>query len=187
MNLTLHLVMIDNSNAATATQNTFLREAETYVTFKMAKDISRFWFPILIPLGLVGNTLSFLVMIRPNNRHISTCIYMAAISINDNLMMCPALQDWLVGTVFVREWYLLECLVHKYLHAYCLQCGTYHVLAMTIDKYVAIKWPHRAATYSTPMRAKAIIFTIVIFYCHLQFTSFLYHSSGRRELLWFFR
>ena len=32
---------------------------------------------------------------------------------------------------------------------------------MTIDKYIAIKWPHKASTYSTPRRAKVIIFTIV--------------------------
>ena len=33
---------------------------------------------------------------------------------------------------------------------------------MTIDKYVAIKWPHRAATYSIPRRAKIIILVISI-------------------------
>ena len=27
---------------------------------------------------------------------------------------------------------------------------------MTLDKYIAIKWPHKAATYSTPKRAKMI-------------------------------
>ena len=27
---------------------------------------------------------------------------------------------------------------------------------MTIDKYIAIKWLHKAATYSTPKRAKMI-------------------------------
>ena len=165
--LTLHLIMADNSTATTVTKDTFLQETETYVTFRMATYISDFWFPILVPIGLVGNTLSFLVMIRPNNRNISTCIYMAAISVNDNIMMCPALQDWLVGTVFVREWYLLECVLHTYLHAYSLQCGTYQVLAMTLDKYIAIKWPHRAATYSTPRRTKitisAIITSIAIF------------------------
>ena len=162
MSLTLHLVMVDTSVAENETQDTFLQDAETYVTLKVAKYISTFWFPVLIPLGLVGNTLSFLVLIRSNNRKVSTCIYMAAISINDNIMMFPALQDWLVGTVFVREWYLLECVLHKYLHSYCLQCGTYQVLAMTCDKYIAIKWPHRSATYSSPKRAKLIIFTIVI-------------------------
>ena len=38
---------------------------------------------------------------------------------------------------------------------------------MTIDKYVAIKWPHRAATYSTPRRAKIIslaVFVSVVMY-----------------------
>ena len=68
MNSTLPLVMANNSTVETATQDTFLREAETYVTFRLATYISDFWFPVLIPLGLVGNTLSFLVMIRPNNR-----------------------------------------------------------------------------------------------------------------------
>ena len=159
--LTSALVMADNSTLITETQDTFLQEAETYVTFKVAKNIAKCWFPVLIPLGLVGNTLSFIVMIRKNNRRVSTCIYMAAISINDNLMLFFALHDWLVGTVNIRKWYLFECAINVYFHAYSLQCGTYQVLAMTIDKYIAIKWPHRAALYSTTRRAKVIIFTII--------------------------
>ena len=75
--LTSFPTMADNSTAET---NAFLQEAETNMTYKVAKYINQYWFPILIPLGLVGNTLSFLVMIRPNNKGISTCIYMAAIS-----------------------------------------------------------------------------------------------------------
>ena len=151
----------DLSDNSTETQETFLQEAENYVNFKVAKYIAKCWFPVLIPLGIVGNSLSFLVMISPNNRKISTYIYMAAISINDNLMLFFALHDWLIGTVNIREWYLFECIINVYFHAYCLQCGTYQVVAMTIDKYVAIKWPHRTATYSTPRRAKVIIFTII--------------------------
>ena len=65
----------------------FKKEVETFMTYKVASFIDQYWFPILVPIGLVGNTLSFLVMVRPNNRKVSTCIYMAAISINDNLMM----------------------------------------------------------------------------------------------------
>ena len=80
--------MAVNSTPETDTQETFLQEAGTYMTFKVARYIAYYWFPILIPMGLVGNTLSFLVMIKPNNRKISTCIYMAAISINDSLLMC---------------------------------------------------------------------------------------------------
>ena len=34
---------------------------------------------------------------------------------------------------------------------------------MTIDKYIACKWPHKAAAYSTPSRAKITVFAILIF------------------------
>ena len=153
--------MAVNSTAETETQDTFLEEAETYMTFKMTKYIAMYWFPA--PLGLVGNTLSFLVMIRPNNRKVSTCIYMAAISINDNLLMCIDVHTWFVSALNVHEWYQLECKVATYFGFFTLQNTTYQVLAMTVDRYIAIRWPHKAATYSSPKRAKIIIVTILIF------------------------
>ena len=115
-----------------------------------------------MPFGLIGNTLSFLVMIRPNNRQVSTCIYMAAISINDNLMLLFVLHDWLVSAMNIHKWHEFECKIHVYNVVFSLQNATYQVLGMTVDKYVAIKWPHRAATYSSPRRAKIIILTIFI-------------------------
>ena len=101
-------------------------------------------------------------MVRPNNRKISTCIYMAAITINDSLLLCFALHDWLVGAVNIHKWYLWECKINAYLHNFSLQCSTYQVLAMTFDKFVAIKWPHKSAIYSTQRRAKIIVSTIFI-------------------------
>ena len=63
----------------------------------------------------------------------------------------------------IRQWYVLECKINAYFAYFSLQTATYQVLVMTIDKYVAIKWPHKAATYSTPRRAKIIILTILVF------------------------
>ena len=161
MNLTSYPVMADNSTPETEMQDTFLQEAETYMTFKLTKYIATYWSPVLIPLGLVGNTLSFFVMIRRNNRKVSTCIYMAAISINDNLMMRIEVHAWFVSAANMHEWHLWECKTSAYFAGFSLQLTTYLVVAMTIDKYIAIKWPHRAATYSTPRRAKIIILTII--------------------------
>ena len=52
------------------------------------------------------------------------------------------------------------------------------VISMTFDKYVAIKWPHKAATFSTPRRAKftiAIVWFCVVVYNipHLIFTKWI--------------
>ena len=84
-----------DGTGTTEGQSTFMEEVCTYTTFKIANFINTYWFPVLVPIGLIGNTLSFMVMIQPNNRKVSTCIYMAAISINDNLMMCMCSHEYL--------------------------------------------------------------------------------------------
>ena len=143
-------------NVKLTTIDAFVEQVETYMAFKIANFIDTYWFPVLIPIGLVGNTLSFIVMIKPNNRKISTCIYMAAISINDNLMMLSSFQNLLVVVLKVHGWYMWECKLASFWALFALQNSTFQVLAMTVDKYIAIKWPHRAAAYSTPRRAKMI-------------------------------
>ena len=154
---------ISREDSVTEDLPNFMEEVETYMTYKVASYINRYWFAVLVPTGLVGNILSFLVMTKPNNRKVSTCIYMAAISVNDNLMIGLALHDWLVGAVNIHNWHVQECKIAAYFDKISLQTATYQVLAMTVDKYVAIRWPHRAATYSTPRRAKFIILGILIF------------------------
>ena len=150
-----------NSTEQSVTPDFFLQEAESYTTYKVAKFIDNYYFPVLIPIGLLGNTLSFLVMIKPNNRKVSTCIYMAAISINDNLMLSWTFRTWYSFTF--KSNYPKLCKLTAYGSYLILQNSTFQIVAMTIDKYIAIKWPHRAATYSTPSRAKFIILVIFIF------------------------
>ena len=117
LQFTVFLQMEDKllGNISVEDNVTFTEEVKAHITYKVASYINIYWFPVLIPLGLVGNTLSFLVMIRQNNRKLSTCIYMAAISINDELMMCFALHNWLIGVVKMHEWYLWECKIASFL------------------------------------------------------------------------
>ena len=143
--------------------STFVEEVESFINYKIASFINEYWFPILVPIGLIGNTMSFLVMIRPNNRKVSTCIYMVAISVNDNVMICLALWYWLAVAVKIFKLGLWECKIAAYFGTTTIQSSTYQILAITFDKYVAIKWPHRAVTYSTPERAKIILLSIFFF------------------------
>ena len=153
---TLH----DNYNF---TGKSFMEEVQDYTTFKISTEINNYWFIILVPIGFIGNTLSFLVMIKPNNRKMSTCIYMAGISINDNLMMCLALHNWLTSGKQILKPDLVQCKTVICMTAIGLQNSTYQIVTMTIDKYIAIKWPHKAAIYSTPRRAKYILTGIITF------------------------
>ena len=103
------------------TDDTFMEKVGHYVTYQIADKINKYWFPILVPIGLVGNTLSFLVMIKAGNRKMSTCIYMAAISLNDNLMMCSALHNWLVSSVKLYKWHSMECGIASFFGLHVVQ------------------------------------------------------------------
>ena len=43
----------------TFTIDIFMKQVETYTTFKIASFIDKYWFPVLIPIGVLGNILSF--------------------------------------------------------------------------------------------------------------------------------
>ena len=131
------------------TEDTFTKDVKTHITFKIANLINTYWYPVLVPIGLIGNSLSFIVMMKQNNRKMSTCIYMAAISINDNLMMYMCSHEYLVSGLQIHKRYPFECKFVAFVALFALQNCTFQVLAMTVDKYIAIKWPHRAASYST--------------------------------------
>ena len=152
-------------DSETTPLNMFMEEVENYLTYKIASFLSLYWLPILVPTGLVGNTLCFLVMMKPNNREMSTCIYMAVISINDNMMMFLALLHYLLIAVKLHEYHPIECKVKAYLVSLVLQNSTFQILAMTLDKYIAIKWPHIAAVHSTAGRAKVIVSGVFVCVC----------------------
>ena len=154
------------------TKDTFMEEVEAYTIFKIANFISIYWLPVLVPIGLVCNTLSFLVMIKPNNKKMSTRIYMAAISVNDNIMMCMCSHTYLVSVMQIYKWNSIECRISGFVALFALQNCTFQVLAMTLDKYISIKWPHRAATYSTPKKTKLIVVTLYVCVCIYNFPHF---------------
>ena len=117
---------------AEMTKDMFMEEVEGYTISKIADFINTYWHPVLIQIGLVGNTLSFLVMVK--NRKMSTCIYMAALSINDNIMMCMTCHEYPVSVVQIHKWNPTECQFNGLVLLFALQNGTLQVLAMTVDK-----------------------------------------------------
>ena len=93
----------------------------------------------------------------------STCIYMAAISVNDNIMMFVCFHDYLVSGFQLHKWNHVECKLTSFISLFALQNGTFQVLAMSLDKYIVIKWPHKAVACSTPERAKLIVVGLSVF------------------------
>ena len=126
--------VIDNftEGLETKTKDSFMDEVETLLTYKVATIIAKYWSPILVPIGLVGNVLSFLIMVKSSNRKLSTCIYMAAMSVNDSMMMVLVLYGWSVSYLKIHEQNLLACRIDSFLIVCALQNATYQV--QTVSK-----------------------------------------------------
>ncbi len=156
---------VENSTAGneTATDDDTSLQFVQLATYQVAMAIAKYWYKFLVPIGVIGNTLSFLVMMKPSNRKLSTCIYMASISVNDNIMMFVGMYSHVTNDMNVHQIGKIECKFIAFLALMSLQNTTYQVLAMTTDKFIAIKWPHKAATYSTPRRAKISLLCVHIF------------------------
>ena len=78
----------------------------------------------------------------------STCNYTAAASVNENIMMVLTLNVYLITEMKVHIMTQNECKFLAYLHLLFLQNSTFQVFAMTVDKFIAIQWPHKAKQHS---------------------------------------
>ena len=43
----------------TVTEETFMEEVQTYMAYTIAKYLSKFWFPILVPIGFYRKSFIF--------------------------------------------------------------------------------------------------------------------------------
>ena len=156
----------------------FIELAQEFILYKIAEVIDKWWFIFFTPICFLGNTLSTAVMTMKHNRHLSTCTYMMAISINDNIVMLILLYQWLLKNTEIQ---ILTDLVCKILGSSLfifVYNGTYQVMLMTFDKCFAIILPHKSLSFCTPQRARLLLLiafiTMVIFNSpHFYLTKFV--------------
>ena len=137
------------------------REAQKYLIYQIGWYIHLIWLPIIVPVGMIGNILSFLVMIRKENRRISCCLYMAALAVSDSVALFRKGYEWLIY-MFRKPYILIECQFLAYFGLGSIQYGMFLILGMTVDRVLAIKFPLKSQIYCTPKRAKWTIFSLLV-------------------------
>lgn len=139
-----------------------------YVSFR---DRSRFWIqrvlvPILMVVGLFGNSITMIIMTRRRMRS-TTNLYLAALAFVDML--------YLVLT-FVLGLSHYPNMANKKYHAYwsmkpflmmltdsCSNTSVWLTVTFTIERYIAVRYPIQGKVWCTEARAKALIAGVFIF------------------------
>ena len=125
------------------------------------------WLVVIIPVGITGNVLCFLVMSQKHNRSVSCSVYLRALAVADTIhIITPAMYSIL----FTGRFNLLQettsvTLVCKVLSFCALtsgQCGSLLILALLVERVIVVCKPMKAASLLSPNRA-LITFTTIAF------------------------
>ncbi|XP_064630682.1 growth hormone secretagogue receptor type 1-like [Lineus longissimus] len=142
-------------------------------------DIIHYTVYIAILLGIPGNILTILVSSMTHNRKHTASVYMIGLAIPDGLFLvqeCIALPLWRerLATFWPsKEWET------KYYYFVTYTCGMTSGLilaAMSIDRFIAIRYPMTAKTICTVKKAKIIVITIPMIVTGLNLSTFFCHS-----------
>ncbi len=172
----LHLrhrrTLLDNESNANWSESQVLSTAPPSQTpeHRETLDTLEFWIEavltnIVVILGLIGNSLTIIILTRRAMRS-STNVYLTALAIWDAVVLiCTAL---LIGWVrFGISFY------NNYVHAYIV-CYVYPValiaqtatiwltVSFTVERFIAVSYPLKAARMCTLKRAKIVILGVSI-------------------------
>ena len=130
--------------------------------YRVGLGIHTYYSPIVCIVGLVGNTLSAIVMFQKHNRRISTCVYMGILAFLDSVPLLINTKYFFTDVVFPIREGKVGCQVVTYLWAWAGLAGTWTIVAMTADRMYVVKEPLKAIHKCTPKRARIVSLVIIL-------------------------
>lgn len=148
--------------------------------YKVGRYIQTICVPIFVAIGLVGNTLSFIVMIQPQNRRISCCIYMATVAVCDSGLLLVVINYWSTTDGIKVLWTDQQCKIAGYFFSNFAMISVVLVTFVTVDRFIAVRYPLRARAYCTPSRGKKIVAGIIVLVSICQLPHLRYFAQNGR-------
>ena len=157
----------DWPNASETTTSTAKTENPNDVTVRALEfGINAVLTNIVVMLGTIGNSLTIIILTRRAMRS-STNIYLSALAVWDIVVLnCTAL---LIGLPAIPEFMVYRYYVHPYVISYVYpialiaQTATiWLTVSFTVERYIAVCHPLKAARMCTIKRAKIVIYGVSI-------------------------
>lgn len=146
-------MVIGNSTNSTIVYDNKYTEIDIFLEVAL-----RYYTPILVLLGLLGNCLSVYVFFGTKLRYSSSSIYLGALAISDSGFLVVVFVTWLrivnVSNLFNRHGF---CQFFVYLSTFCSFLSVWLTVAFTVERFVAVKWPLRRQFLCTVARAKITV------------------------------
>lgn len=140
---------------------------------KFVFSIESVLIPIIICIGLIGNTISAIVFFQPNLRKTSCSLYLGARAISDNGFLVSLFVIWIHNMrvdVFRAPGMCQGEVFFSYL---CAFLSVWYVVWVTVENFYRICRPFKVATFCTVRKAKIVICVTLIIGCCFYFVSLI--------------
>lgn len=126
------------------------------------ESIQFYYVPFLVFFGTFGNTVSVYVFFRTKLKKLSSSYYLSALAISDTVYLIQLFVVWLRFVNIDLFNLPIMCQIMIYLASVCSFTSVWLVLAFTVERFVAVKYPLLRAAVCTVTRAKIVILILTI-------------------------
>ena len=124
--------------------------------FGVSANLWRYGWPPLCMMGLVGNTLVLLVLMRDGFVRTSANVYLSALAVGDSLVLMVASLVMYPGRAW--GWWFdstsrLACHVTWPVHHTLVNASTWFIVAFTVERCVVVRFPLLKLRLCTPRNA----------------------------------
>nr|AKQ63062.1 orphan G-protein coupled receptor 57 [Platynereis dumerilii] len=136
-----------------------------YTEYRILKHLLLIVPPILLVLGTFGNIFSFIILMRRSMRKFSTYIYLAMLSLTDTLVLYIGLLRLWIGELTgmdIRDKSDWICKVINVVGYTVSDYSVWLIIAVTVERYVAVCYPLRAPAMCNRRRAIVVIVCLLL-------------------------
>ena len=148
-----------NTSFHTTTQATSMY----FLLLTTTNGLDMFMVLILITIGVIGNTLSFVTFIFSNLKSLSSSVYLAALAIADIGFLLCVLASWItnfnVNLYHQPGW----CQTFVYLTYVFSFLSVWYVVGFTVERYIAVRFPFKRGDMCTVRRARIVVVSLALF------------------------
>ncbi|XP_041363545.1 C-C chemokine receptor type 1-like [Gigantopelta aegis] len=142
------------------TQN--VRELAEY---KVAVALMNYMSPCLMLLGLVGNTIVFVVLAKSSMRETTTSLYLRFLAVFDSLVLYVGLmRHWIIYLVEydIRDYSPVVCKIHTWGNYWAIHTSAWLLVSVTLERCFSVWFPHKVKMICTRRKTYTIIITIML-------------------------
>lgn len=134
---------------------------------RFLETIQFYYTPFLVASGTIGNWLSVIVFFSTKLRKLSSSFYLAALAISDTGFLLTLFISWL-NMLEIRYFNMpIVCELTIYVGSVCSFLSVYFVVAFTVERFIAVRYPLKRPSMCTVSRAKVVLTSLTLVSCLL--------------------